>query len=414
MTRASAPSGHRRKVLIGTIGAAIVLASLAAGFLMASAFQSPAQREAAAQPPAKRAVVAKVLRGDLDQTISINATVTQAQNQNVAIAGSSGTVTGNPVTAGATYGAGSRLVEVNGAPVFIMPGSFPLYRSMTFGDHGPDVRQLQEGLNASGFDLTADGVFGSTTEQAVRLLFTRLGYDVPATDGGGSADSPTSAETPAASKGRTSTDKSSTTDAAPTASNANATSEAPSEQKPATHVLLPPSAVVIVNAVPARAASSLPVGTTLSADTTVSIASGAPTVEATAPSANLVGLTVGQEAKLQLGDGKTESVQVSAVGTAGSDGNQTATFAGPGLTSDQVGKSGTLDVTLQSAARDSLIVPTTAIITTGDSNRAYVLVQSKNGDFRRVQVQETATLNGQSAITATDGDVSAGDLVEVR
>ena len=92
-----------------------------------------------------------------------------------------------PIAAGAT------VLEVDGRPLFALPGAFAFYRDLSLGMNGPDVSQLQAGLRAAGLDVGVDGSFGASTERAVRLLYERNGYAASAgTTQGPSATSPTS------------------------------------------------------------------------------------------------------------------------------------------------------------------------------------------------------------------------------
>lgn len=46
------------------------------------------------------------------------------------------------------------------------------------GSRGDDVKLLQKKLNALGYDLDIDGIFGGGTDEAVRTLQKTWGYDV--------------------------------------------------------------------------------------------------------------------------------------------------------------------------------------------------------------------------------------------
>jgi peptidoglycan DL-endopeptidase CwlO len=53
-----------------------------------------------------------------------------------------------------------------------------LVRTLKHGSEGTDVRYLQRRLNALGFAIAHDGVYGPGTEDAVRKLQKAHGYDV--------------------------------------------------------------------------------------------------------------------------------------------------------------------------------------------------------------------------------------------
>lgn len=53
------------------------------------------------------------------------------------------------------------------------------------GSRGDDVKALQQDLNAFGYELSADGIFGDGTESAVRHLQKSFGYTVDGLVGDG-------------------------------------------------------------------------------------------------------------------------------------------------------------------------------------------------------------------------------------
>lgn len=99
--------------------------------------------------------------------------------------------------AGSTVEPGAVLATVNGRPIYLALGTTPLYRELRrvpaserdeagarLGElKGDDVKQLQTFLLSGGFDdddrLTADGVFGKSTERAVKAWQKEVGH--PAT-----------------------------------------------------------------------------------------------------------------------------------------------------------------------------------------------------------------------------------------
>jgi len=80
-----------------------------------------------------------------------------------------GTVTGVNVTVGQALPTLAPLLTVNGAAVYGIPSSVPLFRDLVEGDYGPDVQALQDALNAVGNSTAGDwpGVFGSATLNAL-------------------------------------------------------------------------------------------------------------------------------------------------------------------------------------------------------------------------------------------------------
>lgn len=95
-------------------------------------------------------------------------------------------------------GAGQAVLEIEGRPLIAMPGRFPFYRDLAPGDRGPDVRQLQNGLRAAGWDVRdRPGFFGSGTARAIRKMYFRVGYE-PTSSGNAPAIGESSADLSAA------------------------------------------------------------------------------------------------------------------------------------------------------------------------------------------------------------------------
>jgi peptidoglycan hydrolase-like protein with peptidoglycan-binding domain len=90
-----------------------------------------------------------------------------------------GTVTWQPAT-GAVIRPGGKLFEVDNRPVILFDGAVPAYRDLETGvARGPDVAQLERGLDALGFDdggsMTVDRSFTEATAAAVRDWQASLG-----------------------------------------------------------------------------------------------------------------------------------------------------------------------------------------------------------------------------------------------
>jgi peptidoglycan hydrolase-like protein with peptidoglycan-binding domain len=75
---------------------------------------------------------------------------------------------------------GHTLYRVDDSPVVLMYGSIPAYRTLSAGESGPDVAELNNDLVALGYATSAQlsatpAVFGSTTATAVEKLQAALG-----------------------------------------------------------------------------------------------------------------------------------------------------------------------------------------------------------------------------------------------
>ncbi len=115
-------------------------------------------------------------RSDLSQNVDTAFTLALAQSSTLAfpaagttIPAAGGTVTGVNVTVGQALPTLAPLLSVNGAAVYGIPSSVPLYRDLVEGDYGPDVQALQDALSSVGNSTSGDwpGVFGSATLNAL-------------------------------------------------------------------------------------------------------------------------------------------------------------------------------------------------------------------------------------------------------
>ncbi len=89
-------------------------------------------------------------------------------------------VTAVMVTRGDELAEGQVVAAVSDRPVIALAGAFPAYRSLTRGDRGSDVRQLQEALTRLGYyDDALDGLLGPLTERGLRRLYEDLGFEPP-------------------------------------------------------------------------------------------------------------------------------------------------------------------------------------------------------------------------------------------
>jgi peptidoglycan hydrolase-like protein with peptidoglycan-binding domain len=77
---------------------------------------------------------------------------------------------------GSTVRRGAPLFRVDNAPVVLLVGAVPVYRSMRVGTTGPDVAMLERNLRALGYSgFTADETYSAATASAVRRWQRALG-----------------------------------------------------------------------------------------------------------------------------------------------------------------------------------------------------------------------------------------------
>lgn len=165
------------------LSSAVVIGIGAGGFVLGRQVKSPSDAAAAVAPPPASRLAVPVERRVLSSTIITRGDVRYGDPKPVVLAPSNlKAAQGNLVTQAATKAqeitAGTRVLELAGRPVIALVGATPAYRDMRPGDVGEDVRQLEDGLLALGFDPgAADGRYGDATEKAVSELYGKLGYE---------------------------------------------------------------------------------------------------------------------------------------------------------------------------------------------------------------------------------------------
>ena len=164
----------------------VVVAVAVAGGVAAwrfGAFRSggaPGPAANSAPPPATK----PVLRRDLSQTTTVNATLGYAGSYAVTGRGS-GMLTWLP-SAGQVIRQGQVLYRVdNGVPVALLYGSVPVWRALAEGDTGADVTQLNHDLVGLGYATAADisalgwDYYSWETADGVQRLEENLGVSSP-------------------------------------------------------------------------------------------------------------------------------------------------------------------------------------------------------------------------------------------
>jgi hypothetical protein len=161
-------------------GAAVLVAATATGGVVAT---SSAKATAAAEQPSLR--TGTVERGTLSDQISQSGTLTyRAQPDGspyTVFNRARGTYTKLP-SSGDQFDCGGVLYRVNNQPVVLLCGSTPAYRSLSEGDSGPDVAELNATLVDLGYATRAQlnpssDSFGAATAAALRKLQAKLGED---------------------------------------------------------------------------------------------------------------------------------------------------------------------------------------------------------------------------------------------
>ncbi|MET0910185.1 MAG: peptidoglycan-binding protein [Ilumatobacteraceae bacterium] len=161
------------------IGGAIVLAGAAGITAVVVSGASGDDVVDADQPVVERSLV-EVTTRDLVRSQEFDGTAGHGTPQPLVLA-ASGTLTSLP-TAGDVLSAGDTVVTVDGAPVVVLSGPTPMWRTLGPGvDDGADIVQLEFALAALGYaeehDLTVDEEWTSATTRAVKAFQEDHGQD---------------------------------------------------------------------------------------------------------------------------------------------------------------------------------------------------------------------------------------------
>jgi hypothetical protein len=129
--------------------------------------------------------LATVTRGSLSSQTEVGGTLGYAAqpdgNPYQVIGQASGTFTSLP-SSGQMIGCGRVLYRVTDSPVVLLCGGTPAYRSLSEGESGPDVRELNRNLVALGYATSAEldpssDYFSTETAYALERLQAKLGVD---------------------------------------------------------------------------------------------------------------------------------------------------------------------------------------------------------------------------------------------
>jgi len=165
-------------VIVGVVGA-----SAAAGLVVAGTDDEPPVTEGDSSPDSSiesDGELVEVVERDLARTEELDGTIGHGDSSALVLA-ATGTLTALPA-AGTVLTQGSTVVEVDGAPVIALEGSFPFWRTLGPGvEDGKDVLQLEYVLAALGYaaehDMTVDDEWTSATTEAVEDFQSDHGQD---------------------------------------------------------------------------------------------------------------------------------------------------------------------------------------------------------------------------------------------
>jgi hypothetical protein len=174
---------RRTLVLCGTL--LVVIGAAAAVLSATNVFGGQGGQAAGVTDNATPTSLATVRQGALSQQVNASGTlgyVAQADGSPYQVVNqASGAFTQLP-TAGQVIGCGQTLYDVANNPVVLLCGSTPAYRSLSEGDSGPDVKQLNANLVHLGYATSSEldpssDYFGSETAYSLEQLQAKLGED---------------------------------------------------------------------------------------------------------------------------------------------------------------------------------------------------------------------------------------------
>ncbi len=380
-TGALSPARSRRRWLIAAVAIVMVAGAVLAGAFLGPRLKSPAQAVADAAAPPASLVTAPVERRVLAETVVLRGTVEPGASIKLTVPagleGPTAVVTAVRAEPGTRLKEGAVLVEISGSPVFGLVLPFPLYRDLTDGVSGPDVREVQKALSRIGYRNTADGTFSAGTQEALRRFYDARGYQVPELVG---------------------------TTTPPTTT----------PMLPRTHVLRLDQTDRIISAVPVGVGAVL-------ADPAAVVAeldAGSATITAVASQQQVALLVVGTPAEIV--DDVRALTSTAVVQTVATEPTQTDTgagflvrfaFSGTELTPTP---NHTVRVSVGAAldAAPVLAVPITAVYSRPDGT-TFVTVVDDQERTTEISVRTGRTAGGWIEITPLDGSVDAGAEVLV-
>lgn len=432
----SASPKSRRRVLVGV--SAVATVSLGLGVAAGSRMTSPADAAARTAPPKasqitvpveKRALSAKVVsRGDTSFDGAVNLRVETSGLRTPAV------VTGKVPAVGSTIREGKALLEITGRPVIGLAGVLPMYRTLTPGSRGPDVRQLEQTLARLKLDPgTVDNLYDGETAAAVERLYAAAGYDAPEPDeqlkqAVDAAEKNVDSAKNALRQAQRALKQAKTAPAQPgktkdTSVETGAVNDATDRLSEAEDALddaefkagtpLPVSEVVYVKTLPRRVddvkveRGGVVNGTVMS----VSGASLVVTVQVDAQTKER--LKTGMAASMELGDGPAIPATVRRITRSGDHFN--VVVAPKSLTATQLEqlRSANVRVTIpvKSTSGKVLAVPVAALSAGPDGeSRVEVL---RDGKVELVQVDVGLSADGYAQVTPVGGSLKMGDQVVV-
>ena len=170
--------GPRRRRWVAVVVVVVVLAAAAIAVAVSGVFKPASSGTGANQ---YRTSTQTVMRESLVSQIDLSATLGDSGSYTISNQGT-GTITWLPAI-GHVVRRGKEAYGLNGAPVVLLYGDVPSYRTLSEGMSGPDVRELNENLIALGYATKADLLplrdYSANTAYALEQYQTALGITSP-------------------------------------------------------------------------------------------------------------------------------------------------------------------------------------------------------------------------------------------
>lgn len=180
-TRAGRPPRASSK-LLAVVLLVVVVGVAVAAFLVGRGLRSPEQQIAQSAAPRPSLITAPVRLTKAQTSVVLRGTLAYSSSVTIGPPSLGGgelpVVTSAPLHVGAGVGSGTVIAAVAGRPVIAFPGLVPAYRTMSYGDTGVDVAELQQALEALDLSIGDDpaGEYGVGTAAAVAILYHDHGF----------------------------------------------------------------------------------------------------------------------------------------------------------------------------------------------------------------------------------------------
>ncbi|GAA2570603.1 hypothetical protein GCM10010435_51010 [Winogradskya consettensis] len=384
--------------------AAIALTTGAGGWMAASRLRSPADAAAARRAPEASLVTVPVERRLLTSQVVTQGSVTYGKARQITLTGTVAAADGGSgsqlVTkasaSGRTLREGDVLLEINGRPVFVLKGTVPMYRTLTLGSEGDDVRQVRAALRRLLPDrgLARSGAVNDSMLDAVRALYQGAGY---------AAVEPTTEQR----------NRLRELERAVTGAEGQPLKDARNDLadfRKTYGVSIASGEIVFLPRLPLRVTSvSAKAGNPVSG-AVATVADPALVVNATVATEDAELLRTGLPATLQDEDGGESAATVTAIGAAGGEG--TPIILTPRDRSG-AGRSVKVSIEVGRTSGEVLAVPVAAVFTASDG-QARVTVADSAGIRRDVPVEPGLAAGGDVEVTPVGGaTLTAGERVVV-